>query len=208
MVERSFYHGGMTSPDLNDTCARLLATTEQLIYQSGIGATGMDRIVKASGVARKSIYRYFPTKEALVAAALTQRDGRWMAWFEAAAPGNLPLPVRIQAMFAALEAWFGTPDFRGCAFINAAGETGDAADVIRQVAQAHKLRLLAYLRSVADEAGIAPAPADELARQLLLLIDGAITVALLTGDRSAAPRAARIAAVLLPEAAPAFSSST
>jgi AcrR family transcriptional regulator len=189
----------MTSPPPIDTRARLLATTEQLIYESGIACTGMDRIVKESGVARKTIYRHFQTKEALVAGALTQRDARWMNWFEAASPSGMPLPLRIQAMFEALEAWFNTPDFRGCAFINAAGETGDAKDVIRQVAKAHKLRLLRHLRQVVDEVGLAQAPADELAQQLLILIDGAITVAFITGDCAAAPRAARIAAALLPD---------
>jgi AcrR family transcriptional regulator len=187
----------MTSP-IPDTRARLLATTEQLIYAHGIAGTGMDRIVIASGVARKSIYRHFPTKEALVASALTERDARWMAWFEAASSPGMPLPARIAAMFDVLATWFGTPDFRGCAFINAAAETGDADSVIRQVAKAHKLRLLSHVRQVLDEASVPQADADELARQLLILIDGAITVALVTGDASAASRAARIAAALLP----------
>lgn len=60
---------------------RLLQTTEQLVYQHGIAATGIDAIVKASGVARKTIYRYFANKDELVAAALIQRDERWMQWF-------------------------------------------------------------------------------------------------------------------------------
>lgn len=186
----------MTAPPATDTRARLLATTERLIYASGIAATGMDRIVRESGVARKSVYRYFPTKEALVADALNARDERWMAWFAAASSSAMPLAQRIQAMFDALGTWFGTPDFRGCAFINAAGESGDADGPVRQAARAHKLRLLQHLRRVADEAGLAPLPADELARQLLILIDGAITVALVGGDLAAAARAARIAAAL------------
>lgn len=186
----------MSSPPPTDTRARLLATTERLIYASGIAATGMDRIVRESGVARKSVYRYFPTKEALVADALNARDQRWMAWFAAASSAAMPLAQRIRAMFDALDAWFGTPDFRGCAFINAAGESGDADGLVRQAAKAHKLRLLQHLRQVADEAGLAPLPADELARQLLILIDGAITVALVSGDLTAAARAARIAAAL------------
>jgi len=188
----------MILPILTDTRARLLFTTELLIYESGIACTGIDRIVKESGVSRKTVYRYFQTKEALIAAALTQRDERWMAWFEAVSLSGMPLPMRIQAMFDALGTWFNTPDFRGCAFINAAGETGDAEDVIRQVAKAHKLRLLRHLRQVIKEAGLAQPPADELAEQLLILIDGAITVALVTDNRAAAAQAARIAATLLP----------
>jgi AcrR family transcriptional regulator len=188
----------MISPILTDTRARLLATTERLIYESGIAGTGIDRIVKESGVSRKTVYRYFQTKETLIAAALTQRDERWMTWFEAVSLSGMPLPMRIQAMFDALGTWFNTPDFRGCAFINAAGETGDAEDVIRQVAKAHKLRLLRHLRQVIKEAGLVQPPADELAEQLLILIDGAITVALVTDNRAAAAQAARIAAALLP----------
>ena len=184
-------------PMLTPTQARLLAVTEQLIYAGGIAATGMERIVSASGVARKSIYRYYPTKEALVAAALSQRDERWMGWFEAASPAGPALPQRVAAMFTALESWFGTSDFRGCAFINAAGEIGDANDPIRQVAQAHKRRLYDYLLRAGGDAGLAPAPAAELAHQLLILIDGAITVALVAGDKSAASRAARMAAAML-----------
>jgi len=189
----------MISPVLTDTLARLLATTERLIYESGIAGTGIDRIVKESGVSRKTVYRYFQTKEALIAAALTQRDERWMTWFEAASLSGMPFPMRIQAMFDALGTWFNTPDFRGCAFINAAGETGDAEDAIRQVARAHKLRLLRHLRQVVNESGLAQPPADELAEQMLILIDGAITVALVTGNRAAAAQAARIAAALLPD---------
>lgn len=187
---------------LQDTRARLLACVEKLIYESGIAATGMDHIVKVSGVARKTIYRYFPTKEALVEAALRQRDDRWMAWFEGASSSSMSLPMRIQAMFDALDTWFAAPDFRGCAFINAAGETGDVDDVIRQAASAHKSRLLRYLRHVADESRLPRTSADELARQLLILIDGAITVALVTDDRAAARRAGRIAAALIQDFLP------
>ena len=73
------------TPDTaSDVQTRLLRATETLIYQGGIHATGMDAIVKASGVARKSVYKHYPTKDALVAAALQARDERWMQWFIAA----------------------------------------------------------------------------------------------------------------------------
>jgi len=37
---------------------------------------GMDLLVRISGVARKSIYRYFATKDDVAAAALSERDVR------------------------------------------------------------------------------------------------------------------------------------
>ena len=46
-----------------ETQQKILATAEALIYQNGIHATGMDLLVKTSGVARKSIYRHFENKD-------------------------------------------------------------------------------------------------------------------------------------------------
>jgi AcrR family transcriptional regulator len=178
-----------------DTLKKLLDTTEQLIYAGGINATGMDAIVKASGVARKTIYRYFRTKEDLVAEALRKRDERWMRWFidgsnRAATPAG-----RLLETFVMLDQWFFTPDFRGCAFINAAGEIGDLSNPIREVATQHKVNLQNYLRQLAEEYGAADP--GELAEDFLILIDGAITLALVMGKRDAARKAQNLARKLL-----------
>jgi AcrR family transcriptional regulator len=177
------------------TKKKLLDATERLIYAGGICATGMDLIVKSSGVARKSIYRYFNTKDELVAAALSERDKRWMRWFiEESRRADTPAG-RLLATFDALDQWFFTSDFRGCAFINAAGEIGDASDPIRAVAKEHKIKLRDFLQRLAEEYGAGDP--EELASEFLILIDGAITVALVTGDKEAAQKAQHIARKLL-----------
>jgi len=180
---------------LDDTQVRLLRATENLIYQGGINATGMDLIVKTSGVARKGLYKYYPTKEALVAAALQARDERWMEWFIAATTQVATPRARLMSIFDALREWFASEGFRGCAFINAAGEIGDPANPIREVSRLHKARLLAHVLTLTQAAGV-PDP-DDMARQLLVLIDGAIAVALVTGDLSITDSAERAAAALL-----------
>lgn len=187
-----------SSPDSHsDTELRLLRATEQLIYQGGIHATGMDLIVKTSGVARKSLYKHYPTKEALVAAALRARDERWMQWFiDATTQGATPRACLL-AMFDALREWFASDGFRGCAFINAAGEIGDADSPIREVARLHKARLLEHVQALAQAAGV-PDP-SETAHQMLVLIDGAIAVAMVTGDHAITDSAQRAAAALLPD---------
>ncbi|WP_454674169.1 TetR/AcrR family transcriptional regulator [Achromobacter pestifer] len=178
---------------------RLLRATEHLIYQGGINATGMDLIVKTSGVARKSLYKHYPTKEALVAAALQARDERWMQWFITATTQAATPRARLLSIFDALREWFASDGFRGCAFINAAGEIGDPANPIREVARLHKARLLDHVRTLMQAADL-PDP-TETARQWLVLIDGAIAVALVTGDLSITDSAERAAATLLPASA-------
>ncbi|WP_206996534.1 TetR/AcrR family transcriptional regulator [Trinickia mobilis] len=177
---------------------RLLDAAEALIYAGGIHATGVDAIVRESGTARKSFYTHFESKDALVAAALERRDERWMNWFMQAArkTGNTPR-AQLLGMFEVLRKWFASEDFHGCAFLNAAGEIADAADPIRVVSRKHKARLLSFIRELFDEYAAAIGHdrryAANLSRQWLILIDGAIGVALVSGEPGAA-RDARAAA--------------
>ncbi|MBB1627355.1 TetR/AcrR family transcriptional regulator [Achromobacter sp. UMC71] len=183
------------SSAVTGTRQRLLQATEQLIYAGGIHATGMDLIVKTSGVARKSVYQHFPNKEALVAAALQARDERWMQWFIGATSAAVSPRARLLSLFDALRDWFASDGFRGCAFLNAAGEVGDDSSPIVAVSREHKARLLAYVRELTRAAAL-PEP-DEAALQLLVLIDGAIAVALVSRDPAIADSAQRAAARLL-----------
>jgi len=173
----------------------ILDVAEKLIYKNGIAATGMDLLVKTAGVSRKSVYRYFTNKDDLVVAALERRDQRWMQWYKSAVNQAATPALRLLALFDVLREWFGSPGFRGCAFINTSGETGDAQDPVRQVAKRHKQNLLDYVAELCQEHG-AQHP-QELAAQLLILIDGAITVALVMGDQRAADNAQCIARQLL-----------
>ena len=179
----------------NETRDIILDVTEKLIYRHGIAATGMDLLVKTAGVSRKSIYRYFANKDELVVAALQRRDERWMQWLRSEVERSDDSGERLLGLFSALKRWFGSADFRGCAFINTSGETGDPQDPVRLVAKEHKQKLLDYVCELCTEHG-AEDP-QLLAKQLLILIDGAITVALVMGDHSAADNAQCMARKLL-----------
>lgn len=207
--ERSFYHAQMTPANQTDESMlpgsareRLLDAAEALIYAGGIHATGVDAIVKQSGAARKSFYTHFGSKDALVAAALERRDERWMNWFVGGTQRcGKTARKRLLGMFDVLREWFRTDDFHGCAFINAAGEIADANDPVRQVARAHKQRLLDYVRVECDafvaEANVEARRAAALSRQWLVLLDGAIAVALVSGEADAARDAQSAAKLVL-----------
>ncbi|OLL31960.1 TetR family transcriptional regulator [Burkholderia sp. SRS-W-2-2016] len=201
---------------------RLLDAAEALIYAGGIHATGVDAIVRESGTARKSFYTHFESKDALVAAALERRDERWMNWFIAGTERRgKSARKRLLGMFDVLREWFASADFHGCAFLNAAGEIASAEDPIRVVARKHKLRLLEFVRAQCDalaaEAALDTRRAAPLARQWLVLLDGSIAVALVSGEADAARDAQQIAKALLDteaafatraEATPAAKSAT
>jgi AcrR family transcriptional regulator len=183
-----------------DTREKILATAERLIYENGIHATGMDLLVKTSGVARKSIYRYFATKDEVAAAALNARDVRWMQWFRTESDKAQTPQGRILNMFAVLKGWFESEGFHGCAFINTAGEVGDPNDPIRLIARLHKQKLLDYTQELCEQLNIEHPSA--LATQLLILMEGAITMARVMGDYRAADSARDVAQLLLKQALP------
>jgi AcrR family transcriptional regulator len=181
-----------------DTRDKILKTAEELIYQNGIHAMGMDLLVKTSGVARKSIYRHFANKEDVASAALTERDERWMQWFRTESDKGKTPQERILNMFTVLKSWFESDGFRGCAFINTAGEVGDPEDPVRQIARMHKQKLLDYALELAEQLNVEHP--DDLARQLLILLEGAITMSYVMGDGSAADNAQDIAKLMLERA--------
>jgi len=156
---------------------------------------GMDLLVKTSGVARKSIYRHFANKEDVASAALTERDERWMLWFRTESDKGETPQDRILNMFTVLKSWFESEGFRGCAFINTAGEVGDPEDPVRQIAKMHKQKLLDYALELSGQLGVEH-PAV-LARQLLILLEGAITMSYVMGDWNAADNAREIAKLML-----------
>ncbi|GHJ40566.1 TetR/AcrR family transcriptional regulator [Streptomyces sp. TS71-3] len=175
---------------------RLLDAAERLFYRRGIQAVGMDDLRAAAGVSLKRLYQCFGSKQELVEAYLRRRDGRWRAALFDYVDGHSEAPEeRPLAVFDWLYSWCADPDFRGCAFINSFGELGAVSDGVTQAARDHKQAVHDGVLRLTRELPVTDPVA--LATQLLLLIDGAITTAAISGDPEAARHARRAAEVLL-----------
>jgi len=159
----------------------LVETALKLFYAGGFKATGIDKILEESGVAKMTLYNHFRSKDELILAVLHRRDEQFRNWMMGEMDKVSADPrARLLAMFDALETWFEGRAFKGlgfhgCAFINAAGEFGDHAHPAHRAAAEHKRSILKYLERLCSEAG-APDPA-KLAEQLALLKEGAIATA-------------------------------
>ena len=99
------------------------------------------------------------------------------------------------SVFDVLDAWFNSPHFRGCAFINATVELADPAHPAHAPVLAHKRRNREYLAELAGRAGVVDVEA--FSRQLMLLVGGSIITALVQRDFDAAKDAKRVARALL-----------
>lgn len=170
--------------DDEEARTRVLDAAEALFYAEGIQAVGMDRIRAESGVPLKRLYRLFPAKESLVTAYLVRRDRRWMTSLRDTVTGARD---PVLAVFDWLAQWFSEPDFRGCAFLNAFGELGTGPAPVLDVVRRHK----AELRSLLAE--LVGPDREDLADQLLILVEGATAVAALSPGPQPALRAREVA---------------
>jgi AcrR family transcriptional regulator len=154
---------------------RILEAASEMFYRDGVRAVGIDAVIARSGVAKMSLYRNFPSKDALVAAWLDERDAAfWERWdrAEAQAPGD---PRRqIAAVLDMVARRTSHPEWRGCPFLNTTCEFPDDGHPARAVILRNKRRVRARLAALAAAAG-AREP-DLLAQQLQLLIDGAYAI--------------------------------
>tara|TARA_R110002167_G_scaffold8756_5_gene40040 strand:- start:544 stop:1134 length:591 start_codon:yes stop_codon:yes gene_type:complete len=187
----------------------VLATAKRLFYRDGIRATGIDRILDEAGVARMTLYNHFAGKDELIAAALQERSGEFRAWLQAEVEQRATDPrERLLAVFDVVGDWIrgerAGQGFAGCAFIKAAAEYGDSDDPVHRLAAGHKAALRSDLAALARAAGAAQP--EDLAARLLMLVDGAIVTAQVSGDAAAALWARELAGLLLaselPPAAP------
>ena len=172
-VERSVYNDCMKSDEKPSESLppreRILVAAHILFYREGIRATGVDKIIDQSSVSKVTFYRQYASTDDLIRAYLDYRHEKWISWFQtclAQATGRGSSAA--EALVATLGAWFSQPDFRGCAFLNAAAELGSSEPEILETVRRHKQKMSSVLDSIfagdAVSAGL----------RLSLLIDGAI----------------------------------
>src|SRR6266851_329753 len=117
---------------------RILAAARELFYRRGIHAVGVDAIAEAAGTNKMTLYRHFASKDALVAACLSEVTQEFdLAWDAIASAhagdpkGQLMAWLRHDGEFKEYEAE------RGCALANAAIELPDKDHPTRRVIREH-----------------------------------------------------------------------
>ena len=179
-----------------DRRSHLVNTAHDLFEQNGFHVTGIDRILEESGVAKMTLYNHFKSKDELILATLRLHDEQFRNWFMRSVEKKEKSPnKRLVAIFDVLHEWFSDKAYRGCMFLNATAEFSEIGSPIRALcAESNKL-LLDYIRSIA-KAAAADDP-DGLAEALMLLMEGAICIAHLTGNNSSAKQAKKAAQTLV-----------
>lgn len=154
----------------------ILKKSLDIFYRNGFQATGIDQIVKETGISKTTIYSHFENKDRLMSEVLILRDKNFRGWLEERVEALSESPKdKLFSIFDALEEWFSDSRYSSCMFIKASSEFQDPKHPLFVLSAEHKLKLLAYFKQLAEAASVSDP--EQVAHHILLLKEGAIIAA-------------------------------
>jgi AcrR family transcriptional regulator len=157
-----------------ERAARVLDTAQRLFYARGVHEVGMDELVRESGLGKATVYRLYPTKDALVAAYLARLAATILDQIDTLAADHADPAAALIAILAAIEDDLHRPQFRGCAFNNASIEFDQPSHPARVEARQYREQLANRLTRLARQLA-GSRRGTQLGQQLAVLVDGAYT---------------------------------
>jgi len=180
--------------DGDQTRKKIVDAATRLFYGEGIRAVSLDAVAEKASLTKKTIYYHFASKDDLVAAYLESQDQPTLAlyqkWFDET-DGNLS--EKIRGVFDRFATAASRPKWRGCGFLLTIAELASTpGHPAVKAGAAHKKRFERWLTDVLTEGDVRDAP--NVARQVVLLLDGAATVMLIHRDSAYVRTAGALAA--------------
>ena len=163
-----------------DVRRRIMDAAFECFNFDGIRGVSADTIIEHADVAKMTLYKHFPTKDALAAAYVRARSDQWMTWLmdRVNRAGRKP-SQRLLALFDALEEWFTSDNYFGCPFHRAAGEFPDLKHPVHKEVMRNKQELRQFVAQLVADAGL-PQKAG-LVEQLMILMAGSEVMANIEG---------------------------
>ena len=163
---------------------RIVSAASKLFYSEGIRGVSVDAVAAKAGVTKRTLYYHFRSKDDLIAAYLAARDQPNLAlfkqWFDEA---NGNVAAKIENIFRNLARSARHQKWKGCGFLRTSAELANLpGHPAIKIGAAHKKKFEEWLRITFEGEGIQEG--SQLARQIVLLLDGSFAVVLLHRDAS------------------------
>ena len=143
-----------------------------------------------------TLYNNFLNKDALILEVLELQSQRRQEQILSSLEKHKTSKEKLKAFFMVAERLAGEPDFRGCAFINAALQMSDPDSAVHRVVQAHKAWIRSMiLKDILADVALPNAPMQ--AQTMLALWDGAIIESYIQRSKEPVRASLRAALALL-----------
>jgi AcrR family transcriptional regulator len=166
-----------------------------LFWRQGFLRVSMDDIAARAEITKRALYQHFRSKDDLIAAALLNSSELALERLR-----RFRRPTKcdelIDSFFTELADWAAKPKWSGGGFTRVVVELADLrGHPARAIARQHKTAVEKWLADALAAAGIS-SPCDR-AREIMLLMEGAMVLMLIHGDRGYANAAAGAAKSLV-----------
>lgn len=171
----------------------------RIFYENGFHATGVDSLMADSGISKRTVYKYFRSKEELICAAVDYYNQKTFKLVAEELDKRAKDPRgKILAIFDLRRDILAGGDFSGCFAINAKLEYEGKNKEIEAACAAFSAGLEKAVLQLCTAAG-AKRP-QALARQLMILVQGTIVYGQSQRDPGVADAAKETAKMLLDQA--------
>lgn len=154
----------------------------QLFFKRGYARVSMDDIAAKAGLTKRTLYYHFNSKDALVGAVLRGQNEQTLQQFQSWVDPLAQTPVEFSdSLFGKLLLWSQKPDWRGSGYTRLALELTDLpGHPARLAAKVHKAAIEAWLSRQLELRHAENF--EDKARAVAVLLEGAMTLALVHGD--------------------------
>lgn len=173
---------------MTDTKHRIASDLERSFAEAGFAEQGVEALRAQADVSLRTLYKHFPSREAMIIGALEHRDASYFEWL---AGGPQTGAAHVLHPLVRLGDWLAEVANTGCLFLNAWAQYPES-EAIAEVVRAHKAKLADEFRIRLER--VAPGKATaHLAETLFLLHEGMTQAARLQGRERATEAAMRAA---------------
>jgi AcrR family transcriptional regulator len=178
-----------------ETRRRILDAAYGLFWRQGFLRVGMDAIAARAGVTKRTLYQHFSSKDDLIKSALSfSSEFALNRLRQFRRPADID--KFIQSYFGELSEWAAKPRWSGGGFTRVVVELADLrGHPARGIARQHKSAVEQWLAEAIAAARVSSA--QQRAREIMLLAEGAMILMLIHGDRAYASAATSAAQALV-----------
>lgn len=177
------------------TRQRILDAAYGLFWRQGFLRVSMDEIAARANITKRALYQHFVSKDDLIKSALAHSSELALSrLLQFKRPANID--EFINSYFGQLSDWAAKPKWSGGGFTRVVVELADLrGHPARSIARRHKTAVEQWLTDAISAARIPSA--QQRAREIMLLTEGAMVLMLIHGDQGYAQAAALAAKELV-----------
>ncbi len=179
------------------TRSRMIEAASKRFYRDGFRDVGLDQILSDVGISKTAFYKHFSSKEDLMLAVIEAQDHWLQNHFQSMVDqrGGSDPRARLLAVFDVVDDIVNLDEFRGCFFVKVAMEFPLQHDPAHRAAAKNKRAMFDVVEKLSQQAG-ADDP-ETLAKQLMVLMEGAFVTRHVTGDHDAISIARQVGELLV-----------